>query len=1109
MRKIFSFISLFILLQNVSAQDGAPLLTHFREKSDIEDQSWAISQDQNKIMLFANRKGILSFDGEEWSQNRFRITPFAMRRNPADNKVYVGGENDYGYIERDHKGTYRFTSLCKDTSDLGVIVKIIFNDSLVCFYGERTISCHDVKTGILRNRFHSKPGMPFTGMFMAKNHTFINVAGKGLFRVESDTLFPIVTGYLTEKVEILFRLPYNDDMVLLGMSNSRLSLFDGIKYYDYKIQDDGYLLNNVLSEGITIGDSLYAFSTLGGGAVVAERKGGKVKTIVNNQKGLPDDEVFAMGTDESGGLWLSHPFGLTRADLNLPVGNFSIYPGLKGNLAASLKYNNELYVATSEGVFYLAYEKSYSEVEVLRRNVTKSNIVTLEREPRKETASQLVPPHGQENTRKNIFNRIFGKKNPQNAQAAPVARESGTGTASIAVVKEIPETRFSKETIRKLKSIDYIYKKVPGLNDKCRQLVPTAYGLLAATNRGLYVIYDHKATPVSSDRYINFIGWTPTNQTYPVAAADGYFLASHRNGRWSVEIPDKNFTEPVYSIVQKGPDTFWLGGENAAFRAKTGKEIHYDRFVLGTEFSQRYFINNINDSILLFTETGVSVFDESSSAFVPYKTGLTGSGDDENFTYPVSNIPLIGTMNGWLHPSEKTQVEGKSLCLLKLFDEIVSVYCENNNIWIVDKENRLFGINCKKSMPVAPEINLIVRHVKNEKGTLFDLSDVVFERGDNVINFEIIAPAYLKQNITEYQYYIENIMPGWSSWSTQNKYSKGIPKAGEYTLLIRSRNMWGDVSETVSLPFVIKAPFTKTTLFFLLVIFLFMAVFLIIIRFREKQLQEKNALLEEKVRERTARIEAQKEEITSSIAYASRIQMAMLPVPDLFMETFPEYFILFKPRDIVSGDFYWIGQNKENIFLTVADCTGHGVPGAFMSTLGISALNEIITHNSNLQANTVLNLLREKIKTSLHQTGKEGEAADGMDISLCIIDKKRNKIQFSGAYNPLYVFNNGDLKEYKADRMPIGIHYGEEPSFTNFEININKGDIVYLLSDGLTDQFGGPEGNKFKKAFLKKLLADIHFWPLSEQKLLIENEFLKWKGGHDQVDDITVVGVKI
>jgi serine phosphatase RsbU (regulator of sigma subunit) len=313
----------------------------------------------------------------------------------------------------------------------------------------------------------------------------------------------------------------------------------------------------------------------------------------------------------------------------------------------------------------------------------------------------------------------------------------------------------------------------------------------------------------------------------------------------------------------------------------------------------------------------------------------------------------------------------------------------------------------------------------------------------------------------------------------------------------------------VSVLFTIKAPFTKTSLFYILILTVVFLIIFVVVNFREKQLQEKNRILEEKVRERTAEIEAQKEEITSSIEYASRIQMAMLPVSSLFTESFSDFFIIYKPRDIVSGDFYWIGEDEKHIFLTVADCTGHGVPGAFMSALGISILNEIVTHNDDLQANVILNQLREKIKNSLHQTGKEGEAADGMDISLCVLKKTRKSLQFSGAYNPLFFCNNGDLKEFKADRMPIGIHYGDEASFTNHEVGIRKGDVVYLMSDGLTDQFGGADGTKFKKAQLKNILTEIHIKPMAEQKKIIESEFLKWKGKNEQVDDITIIGVRI
>jgi serine phosphatase RsbU (regulator of sigma subunit) len=290
------------------------------------------------------------------------------------------------------------------------------------------------------------------------------------------------------------------------------------------------------------------------------------------------------------------------------------------------------------------------------------------------------------------------------------------------------------------------------------------------------------------------------------------------------------------------------------------------------------------------------------------------------------------------------------------------------------------------------------------------------------------------------------------------------------------------------------------------------AVFIVIIgvvRFRERQLKKDKRILETRVKERTAKIEAQKQEITSSIEYASRIQMAMLPEDYHFRNSFSDYFIIFNPRDIVSGDFYWIGEDEKRIFFTVADSTGHGVPGAFMSTLGISTLDEIIANNADLKANTVLNLLREKIKTSLHQTGKQGEANDGMDLAFCILHKDRKTLEFSGAYNSLFLFQGGEFREYRADRMPIGIYYGEKETFTNYKIDVQKGDTIYIFSDGFADQFGGPKGFKYMKYNLKKLLSEIHSRPMAEQRSILENEFDKWKGSSNQIDDVTILGVRI
>lgn len=1113
MGKLTLICLLSVIFTLVSGQDGSPLLIHFGEKWEIENQNFAICQDSDRVMLFANRKGILTFDGEDWTPVRLQTTPYAMRTNPYDKKIYVGGENNYGTVQKDYKGIYRYHSLSDDSGGIGLITRIIFSDSMIVFCSDRSVSCHRLKDLSLIKRFYAEE-KPFTGAFLKGKDTFINVKGIGLHRVDADTLFPIVTGYITEKTEILFSLPFDRDRVLLGFSDGKLSLFDGIKYYTYGARDEGYIAGNVLSEGISIGDSLYAFSTLGGGAVVIT-KSGSVRFIINNQNGLPDDEIFAIGNDNAGGLWLSHPFGLTRADLMLPVRNLGIYPGLKGNLSTSLRYNDELYVATSEGIFYLADEKKYTEVEVLRKNKPE-DIPVIMPEQDVETSTPLVPPTQQESSRKGILNRIFGRK-AETAQQPKVTTPAGK-TGSVAApssggsvtIRDVPAAMYRKEKIRQLKSIDYVFKKIDGVNVKCRQLVPTGNGILAATNRGLYVIRDHKASLLVPERYINHISWRPGDGKYSVAAGDGYFQAGWENNRWNISTPDKSFTEPLYSIIKDKDGFLWLGGDNKAYRAEedlvTG-DVSYKSYTIPNSFSQRYILSEINDSVFLFSETSVNVFDKSADSFIPFNP--EGSSETSEFRYPVSNIPLIVTGNTFIYPEGESRFREKDLSLLKLFDNIISVYCEDDRIWIVDGYNHLFEIDCRQASSMKHETDLLVKTIRNEKGTVFGLTDIIFARGDNVINFDIVVPAYLNKDLTEYQYYIDKVMDDWSQWSTKTSYSMGIPKAGSYELRIRARDLWGQIGESVVVNFTIKAPFTQTTLFYVLAVIAVLLLIFALVRFRERQLHEKNRVLEQKVRERTAEIEAQKEEITSSIEYASRIQMAMLPVSGVFTECFDDYFIIFKPRDIVSGDFYWIGEDGNNIYFTVADCTGHGVPGAFMSTLGISILNEIITHHSNLKASTFLNILRDQVKMLLHQTGKEGEAADGMDISLCVLRKNRKMLQFSGAFNPLYVHTGGELKEFRADRMPIGIHYGDEASFTNHEINVKPGDVIYLLSDGLTDQFGGPEGSKFKKAQLKKLLAAIHHRPLSEQKKLIELEFLKWKGSNEQVDDVTVIGLRV
>ena len=251
-------------------------------------------------------------------------------------------------------------------------------------------------------------------------------------------------------------------------------------------------------------------------------------------------------------------------------------------------------------------------------------------------------------------------------------------------------------------------------------------------------------------------------------------------------------------------------------------------------------------------------------------------------------------------------------------------------------------------------------------------------------------------------------------------------------------------------------------------------------------------------------------EITDSINYAKRIQDALMTSAVYIKDVLPESFILFNPKDVVSGDFYWVYRSpKGQIYFTVADCTGHGVPGAFMSMIGTSLLNEFIIENNIEDTAEVLTKMREQIIKSLDQKGLQGENKDGMDMALCKYDPKKGTVQYSGAYNPLIHISKNEINQLKGDSQPVGLHTGKKLPFTNKEIQVAKGDMLYIYSDGFPDQFGGEKGKKYLSGKFKKFLLSISDKPIDEQNTLIKAEFTNWIGDHEQIDDVCVMGVRI
>jgi serine phosphatase RsbU (regulator of sigma subunit) len=281
----------------------------------------------------------------------------------------------------------------------------------------------------------------------------------------------------------------------------------------------------------------------------------------------------------------------------------------------------------------------------------------------------------------------------------------------------------------------------------------------------------------------------------------------------------------------------------------------------------------------------------------------------------------------------------------------------------------------------------------------------------------------------------------------------------------------------------------------------------LVVEEQKAKVEEQNSLIEHQ----KAIVEEKNKDITDSIRYASRIQRALLTTDEYIDKHVKEHFVLFKPRDIVSGDFYWAFSGYGVFYVACCDCTGHGVPGAFMSLLNISMLNESVIERKILRPERVLNDLRDNIIKALNPGKIDSESKDGMDCSLCTFDFKNNTMQAACANNPVWIVRNGTLlvEEIVPDKMPVGLQHGDQKSFTLHNVKLHKGDTVYMFTDGYADQFGGPKGKKFKYKQLQQLLIDNCHLSMQEQKSILDKALEDWKGNLEQVDDILIMGIRV
>ncbi len=611
----------------------------------------------------------------------------------------------------------------------------------------------------------------------------------------------------------------------------------------------------------------------------------------------------------------------------------------------------------------------------------------------------------------------------------------------------------------------------------------------------------------------------------------------------------------VSSIAEDRYGNLWFGTEGGGVNMYDGKTFTHFTEKEGLSSNIVFSIlEDYNGNIWLSTLQGLNQIVFGQKSISGTKKGLDALGMKEDSGKVTFNNPEIHTYG--------------------LQDGLKSMDFSYNSV-ILDSKNRIWWGSGKSllmldmnnfKIPFEPpavqldriDINeqfLDYRHLKDSDGMKMEYDSVAkfnnyplnlelpYSRNHLIFYFSAIdwsAPHKLM-----YSYKVEGLNDNWSLPNAEAKADYRNLPYGNFTFKVRAIGEAQKWSEPFDYTFTINPPWWHT--WWARAGYGITALLLIIgyVRWRTARLKLRQKELVTEVRNATKEIRVQKEEVesqrdeieaqrnmvtaqkdeiqqqkeamTDSIEYAKRIQAATFPPDEVLRYLLPKHFILYKPLDIVSGDFYWLTQQNGKIIIAVADCTGHGVPGAFMSMLGSALLKDVVNNMKNtLQANLILNELRDQVILSLRQTGAVDEARDGMDISLCILDSDHMTLQYAGAHNPLYHVRNGNLIEVKADMMPIGISSEAAKSFTNHELKLHKDDALYLFSDGYTDQLGGERRKRFMTSRFKQLLIEIQDRIMFDQKAILEQTLNEWMGltgayekKYEQIDDILVMGIRI
>ena len=1025
-------------------------------------QNWDIIQNHDNFFYVANNSGILEFNGEQWT--KFDLENGEHPRSFAENdkgEIFVGGQGEFGKITYNERGR----PVCQKLS--AEVDSLEFKDIWRVF-------CIEEKT-----------------YFVARKYIFI-LDSSGIEAISTPEGGNIKQ---SERIRNEIICTTNDDdnrlsYVLRGNKFIKIKFSEGVfptgfvtnadstflidekgQYYDLMISGNNYKFersnkklkrnnNSFKIDNIVANDRLIVAAVHGEGVEIFDLDGNFIRGI-GESEGLSNSIVHKTLFDQYNNLWLGTDNGITFVEISSSITSYNKKLGVSAGITEDLDfYGDKIILATHSDIFSskivngkLTFESTpVFGIDTWQiRDFTFSDGLTVKLVIANDGIYSIDQNFVKSNVAKYVYAWDLSQSTSDPDRIFVGLDGDGVGSLYYKAGKfkyegNYPNTSGDVRAVQELDGKVYYTVKYEGVH-----LLDTTKSQSQNMLVGLQEFED------PSSNYEQFTLELFQNKIYVGTAHGLYEIVDNKLIPSPIE--GGKFCEEkllIHRIINDDDDKLWLvmfhDSESDDERAEMGYLTNSDGQLKW--YSSRF--NQIKDDV---------VFSIKKAA---------------NGIYWFGGVKAVYSYN------EKT---------ITNYDNPFQVFI--SGVYLNEEEEFLY-------------------HTKYSQ-----LEKNLIDYSNNSIRFEFGANSYLGGIQNEYSYYLEGEEEAWSKWKSTPHTEYQRLREGDYILHLKAKNFYGFESEETTFAFTISPPWFRTWWAYLIYIGLFILLIYVVIRLSIRRVKAQNIRLEEIVEQRTAEIaeqnhqlEHQKAEIqektndiVDSIKYAERIQTAILPTDDSMSKIFDgEHFVLYMPKDIVSGDFYWADRFDSQAIFSAVDCTGHGVPGAFVSIVGFNNLNRTVNEFNLREPGLILDKLTELVVETFAKS--ESSIKDGMDIALCNINYETNVLSYAGANNPLVIIRDGEMTEIKANKQPIGEFHHRVP-FTTHQFELKKGDCIYVFSDGFADQFGGEKGKKFKGKALKELLLTIYNLPMQEQRLKLLLAFEQWKGEFEQLDDVCLFGVKI